>query len=302
MPKTLVNGSAPYRSAGLLDQYAFDWPTGNIWYVDSTNGVDAVPPRGQTPDFAFATLDYAISQATADNDDWILLRPNFAETITSAAQINVNKKGLTIVGQGYGRERATFNYTTSVAASFDINSANCRIANCVFTLMGVASLTTGLNVKAADCLIEDCEIEFANGTNQATQAILTTSAANRLHIRRCHLHGTNNAGTTRAITIVGGTDSIIEDCDIIGAFTTTVGGISIITTAAVNLLLKNLRIQNLTAVSTKAITDVITATTGQISDCRFQILSGTAPVTAATMSWVGNNRYAAALGTSDSAL
>lgn len=37
--------------------------------------------------------------------------------------------------------------------------------------------------------------------------------------------------------------------------------------------------------------------TGMISDNRMQILSGTAPITAAGMSWVGGNYYAAALAT-----
>ena len=297
MAKSLILNAAPYTQAGLLDQYAFGWPTGNIWWVHSVTGTDAVAPQGKTPGAPFATVSYAISAATANNDDWIVCMQGHSETITSAAQLNVNKAGLKIVGLGTGRNRPTFNYTTDVAASFDINSANALLRNLVFTLTGVDALTAGINVKAADCTIEDCEIELADSSNQATLGILTTAAANRMIVRRCHLHGSNNAGAATAIRVVGTTDSQILDNIIQGSFTTTIGGINIATTAAVNLMIGRNIIQNLTAVSTKCIVDTITATTGQIWENRMQILSGTAPITAATMSWVGANYYAAALGT-----
>lgn len=297
MAKSLVNGAAPYKSAGLLDQYAFGWPTGNVWYVDSVNGTDAVSPQGKTPDFAFATLAYAISQAVANNGDWIICRQGHAETITSAAQINVNKAGLTIIGEGYGRNRPTFNYTTATGASFDINSANVRLANLVFTVTGFDAVTAAINVKAADCLIEDCEIELADGTNQAVQAILTTAAANRMWVRNNHIHGTNNAGSTRAIGIVGGTDIRIENNIMIGAYTTTIGAINIITTATVNIAIRDNILQNLTASSAKCIMDTITGSTGQVSGNMMQVLTGSAPIGGATLSWVGGNYYAASLAT-----
>lgn len=297
MAKSLVNGAAPYKSAGLLDQYAFGWPTGNIWYVDSVNGTDAVAPQGKTPDFAFATLSYAISQAVANNGDWIICRQGHTEDITSAAQINVNKAGLTIIGEGYGRNRPIFNYTTATGASFDINSANVRLANLVIRPVGFDAITAAVNVKAADCLIEDCEFETADVTNQAVQAILTTAAANRMWVRNNHFHGTSAAGSTRAIGIVGGTDIIIENNIFRGAYTVAIGAINIVTTATVNISIRDNIIQNLTAVSEKCIMDTITGSTGQVSGNLMQILSGTAPIGGATLSWVGRNYYANALAT-----
>ncbi len=299
MSKALVNGSPPYSSAGLLDQYAFGWPTGNIWWVDSVNGTDAVPPQGKTPNFAFATLAYAITQASANNGDWIICREGHSETLTGAAQINVNKAGLTIIGEGYGRNRPIFNYTTSAAASFDINSANCRMANLVFTPIGVATVTAAINVKAADCQIEDCEIEIANGTNQAVIGILTTSAADRFKPSRLWIHGTVN-NTTTPIKIVGTTDTVVKDCDIFAACVAGTGCITVGTTAAINLLIDKCRLVNQTASSTKAFTDAITGSTGLISNSQFGILSGSTPLTCATMYRL-NNFYAAAVNTTSSA-
>lgn len=282
----------------LQNQYfPVGWHTGNVWWVCSVTGTDSAPPgNGNTPEIPFASIGYAISQATASNDDVIYVMPGHVETITGAAGVNVNKAGLCIEGLGTGRGRPQITFTTSNAASFDINSANCLISNMYFTLDAVSGLTAGINVKAADCWIRDCEFEIANGSNQATQAILTTSSANRLRVEKCQFHGNTTGSTGAAITLVGGSDIIIADNVMQSFFGAGVGGIQNITTTVTNLSILRNQIQNFTASSTKAMT-FTSSTTGQISQNWMQILSGSAPITGAAMSWVGGNYYAAAVAT-----
>lgn len=274
---------------------------GDIYYVNSATGTDDTQ-HGRTPDSPLATISYAVAHCTADNNDLVLVAPNHTETITAAAGVNMNVAGVTLRGLGIGRQRGTINYTTAAAASFDINAARCCVQNLTFTGMGVASVTAMVNVKAADCTIGGplglgCEFEHANATNQAADVIITTSAANRLWVIGNDFHGSANAGTNHAITIVGGTDIEVYWNNFQGSYHVSDGIVRVITTATKNLVIDSNTFQNGTASNTKAISDTITGSTGQIRFNTMQILSGTAPITGATFSWVGNNYYAATIAT-----
>lgn len=295
MARTHINSSTNNLWSFLLDQQMEGGHTGNIWFVNSVTGTDATT-AGRNPEAPFASLVYAISQATASQHDVIYLMPGHSETCTGAATINVNKAGLDIIGLGTGRARPTISYSTSTAASFDINSANTLLKNIVFDGTGQDATTALLNVKAANTWIQNCEFHLANSSNQAALGILTNNSADRMVIEDCHFHGSNNAGCTAAISLVGGTDIIIRRNVIQGAFTSTVGGIQQATTDTVNCIVNDNVIQNFTAGATKAM--VFTASsTGQIFRNYMQILSGTAPITGAAMSWTGGNYYAAAVAT-----
>lgn len=277
----------------LLALYMHGTPMGNVFFVHSTRGTNS-SGYGFTPDAPVASIDYAIGLTTADNDDWIVVLPGHTETITGAAGVGLDVAGVTIVGLGKGRQRGKVNYTTAVGASFDVTAARCRVENLVFTPTGFDAITAAINVQAADFSLIGCELELANATNQAVLGILTTAAADRMLIQGCHIHGTTDAGTATAIRIVGGTDAQIIDNTIVGAYTTTLGGIDQNTTAAVNTIVNGNRISNQTASSAKAMV-FSSSSTPIITNNRLTILSGTAPITAAA-GFVGGNTYAAAAG------
>ncbi len=269
--------------------------TGNVFYVNSSTGSD-VAGNGQNPDAPFATINYAVTQCTDNNGDLIIVMPGHTETIIAAGGITVDKIGVKIVGIGRGRNRPVINYTTSAAGTFLVSAANAWIENVVFKPLGVASVVTAVSVTAADATFNLCEFELANGTNQAVAGITTTAAADRLTVQNCKFHGSNNAGTNAALVIVGGDSHFIFNNVFQGAYGQTVGAISQITTTTTNCIIQFNYIQNFTAGATKAIT-MTASSTGQISDNNMQILSGTAPITGAAMSWVGCNYYAATIAT-----
>jgi hypothetical protein len=93
---------------------------GNTYYVDSVNGSNLNP--GTTPDKAFATVDYAIGIATANQGDVIFVREGHAETVT-ATSIAVDKAGVTIVCLGRGAARPTFTFSTA-DATITVSAAN----------------------------------------------------------------------------------------------------------------------------------------------------------------------------------
>jgi hypothetical protein len=267
--------------------------TGNVFWVSSGGGTDTAG-YGFSPEAPFASIAFACTQAKADNGDLILVMPGHTETIGSVAS-TMSVAGLTVRGLGIGRQRGQVVYNNA-AGYFSLDFARTCIDNLTFVGTGVASLTQMVGVSAADCTIQNCEFEHANATNQAADVIITTAAANRLFVQNCYFHGTNNAGTNHAISIVGGTDSEVQNNFFQGAYHISQGVIRTVTTDAVNLIVGYNIMQNLTASNTKAV--VLTAsTTGQLSGNFCQILSGTAPFTGAAASWVGQNYYANAVAT-----
>jgi hypothetical protein len=218
------------------------------------------------------------------------------ETVTGAAGLAINKAGLRIVGLGQGASRPQVNFTTSTGASCDITAASNTIENVVFKLNSVDALTAAVNVQAADVTLKSCRFLMGDATNQPVLGILTNASADRFALLDSQFVGTTDAGTTAAVRLVGGDGIRIERCQFLGGYGAGNGAIENITTACTNLQILECSITNGTAASTKAIT-AVAGTTGMISRNNLQILSGTTPITAAGMSWVGGNYYAAAVAT-----
>jgi hypothetical protein len=267
---------------------------GLYFFVDSVNGNNS--NDGLSVDKPFSTIAYAITKCTASRGDVINVMPGHSETMTAAGTITLNVVGVSVMGQGNGNNRPTIAYSTAIGASFDISAASVTVQNLLFVVTGFDAVTSAVNVTAAGVSILDCDFVLANATNQAVTGLTTTAAADRLSVLRCRFWGTTDAGSTSAITIVGGDAIKIADCFFSGAYTTTIGAINQITTTTTNCQILNNYINNLTASSAKCM--VFTASsTGQISGNCMQVLTGTAPIAGAAMSWVGRNYYAATIAT-----
>jgi hypothetical protein len=269
----------------------------NVFFVQSThsNAGDS-SGKGQTPDAPFATIDFAIGQCSANQGDLILVLPCHQESVTAAGGLDLDVAGITIQGIGDGRARPTITLSGATAADIDVDAAKITLRNVVIDMTGIDAVAAGLDVNAADFTLENCQVILATASAQAVLGIVGDANADRLTIRRCRFIGTADAGTTCAVSLTGEEDTLIEECLFIGAYSSAVGAIRSVTTANVRCVLRGCLISNLTAACTKAIT-MLTGSTGQISGCHLQILSGTSPITGDAMSWIGANYYAAALGT-----
>jgi hypothetical protein len=270
--------------------------TGSVFFVCNASGASGSDSNsGLRPDQPLATIAKAITLATASKGDQILVMPGHTEAVIAAGTLTISKAGVQVIGLGTGRLRPVITYTTAAAASVDITAANVLVQNIVFKAVGVDAVTAAMNITAADVTVRDCEFELADATNQAVLGLLTTAAADRLRLERCHFHGTTDAGTAAAVRLVGGTDQVITDCVMVGAYTTSKGGVDNITTACVNLTVNACIISNLTASATVCI-NLVATTTGSVSNCRLSVLSGTAPIVGAALNQVGGNYYKAAAG------
>lgn len=271
-----------------------------FWVYNGTN----LAPQGRagsdgnrgTFESPFATIAFAVSQCTAGRGDIIFVKPGHAETITAAAGLALNKQGVTIIGLGTGTTRPSLTFSTVVGATMTVTASGCTLANFFLDMTGIDNLTNPISVSAAGFTLTGCQVRMATASAQAATALISTAAANALTIDSNVFYGTSDAGTTNVLQLVGGDRIVINNNFFQGAYTTSLGAINNVTTAMTNALITGNYINNLTASSTKAMVFLSTST-GFISDNRMQILSGTAPITGAAMSWVGNNYYAATIAT-----
>lgn len=204
-------------------------PNAHLIYVGSTHANAGTGKSGLDPNNPLSTVDEAIGQCTASRGDIIVVLPGHVETITAAAGVAMDVAGVTVLCLGSGSLRGQFNFTTAVGASIKVTAANCAIIGALCT-GGIDALTNPLDIEAADFKFYGCETRDVTG--QATDFIVTTAAADRLHIRDWFHNGAAAAGADTAISIVGGDHIVIEDFEIVGNF--AVSAIENVTTAATN--------------------------------------------------------------------
>lgn len=250
-----------------------------------------------------STLQGAIDAVTDSGNDTIYVAPGHSETVTAAGGLafSSTKTGVSVVGLGLGNQRPIINFTTAAGADIDVNCEGVTFDNMRFDLTGVDALTAPLDINDAYCSFLNCEFLTADVDGQTVLGILTDANADGLTVRNCYFKGSEHAGTTTAIRIVGGIDHVVENNVFIGAYTSGTGAIDNASLTAVDrTLIKNNFIWNTTEGSTKAMVWAVTSTV-IITGNNFQVDSGNqggSPVTAAIGSWVGNNFYATVVATS----
>jgi hypothetical protein len=104
--------------------------TGTYFFVHS--GTGAAGNDGLSRDTPLATVAQAITKATANKGDVILVLPGHTETLTSASTIALSKAGVQVIGIGTGNKRPTYTYTTSTAAAVTVSADNCAFKNSRF--------------------------------------------------------------------------------------------------------------------------------------------------------------------------
>lgn len=143
--------------------------TGAVIWVDSVNGSDSNNGLEGSP---LATLAAAITAATANNGDIIVLKSGHTETLTSA--ITVNKAGVKIYGIGNGSSAPKFTVNASSIDGLNITANNVEINNLYFPVGTTASNSSRVNVDAANVRIKGCT--FMCGQYDLSSVTLTANA------------------------------------------------------------------------------------------------------------------------------
>ncbi len=233
--------------------------TGNIWWVDSgqTSQGGDTSGHGSNPDSPFLTIDFAISQCTANNGDIIYVMPGHAETITTAGAITVDVEGISIIGLGEGSDRPTITFSSSDnSASIIVSAASVMIKNIV-GICGDDELTNPFHIQAADCIL-DIEWQDASATKEAAAAILTTADADRLDVKLKYIGFTAGDACVNAIRLVGGSQTRIN-IDFYGKASTAV--VEFKTTAVVDCNVSGYMYNSGTTNFSKSVVDTPTGST-----------------------------------------
>lgn len=187
---------------------------GDVFWVDSTsaNAGDSVH-HGQSQDKPFATLDYALTQTTTDQGDWIFLLPNHAETIALqngievlAAMDNVTIAGVTGRTQDY--PTITFEAGDAVAAAdFEIDGAGTVIKRIRF-VMSEDGCTSPIDVNAPGCEFHNCIFDCADTAVTVTGFVVVAAAAHNFRMIDCIDRGTDTAGAVTFLAFEGATNHV----------------------------------------------------------------------------------------------
>jgi len=100
--------------------------------------------HGRTPEEPFLTLEYAMSQTTADRGDVIYLMPGHVELVATAGALAMDVAGVTVIGCGNGTIQPIIRFTLA-AADMNVTAANITMENINFQA-GVADVLIAIHI------------------------------------------------------------------------------------------------------------------------------------------------------------
>lgn len=199
---------------------------GKVWHVKPYSGSDG--NSGKAPNKAFKTLSKALSSATADKNDVVLL---YAESNTAASTFDFlaaatdwNKDGVHLIGvcaAPFIGSRAGIRNSTSVLTIedlFTVSADNCLIANISIFMGDCASTATspramvvsGMRNRIVNCQISG--IGHDNMDSAGARSLAVTGAEN--YFKNCYigLNTIKRDTCTTEVYLTTGARNIFEDC------------------------------------------------------------------------------------------
>jgi hypothetical protein len=133
--------------------------TGDVYWIGTTSsarGIDGqdLPSHGSDPRKPFASLDYALSKCTANNDDAVVILAGHTETVTGAGGITLDVAGVSIIGLGRYDSRPTYLMDGSTITGL-VTAANVSIENCIF-VSGHSDVAVAFHVTGKGFRMEGC--------------------------------------------------------------------------------------------------------------------------------------------------
>lgn len=187
--------------------------TGNVYFVDSVNG--ATTNSGSGPDDALAGLDAAVGKCTANQGDTIICMENHAETVGSAAAIDLDVAGITVLGLGNGGQRPTFTLSAT-GSTVEIGAADVTIKNLLFTTSAAATII--LDVNSTDATIVGCDFLMETGVTAIDINGGGANACDRARILNCKFDASTDGPDTAIGLDEVADDVIIDGCYAFGLF------------------------------------------------------------------------------------
>jgi len=224
---------------------------GTEFHVDSNNG--ASTNNGLDWDNPLSAIDDAINLCTSNMGDIIWVAPNHSETITTAAGIDADISGISIIGLGNGTQRPTITFSTSTGADLDVDASDITFENIIFK-SGVDALIAPIDLNAAGCTFRNCDF-IDTSAYQTLTWIQGVAGTDWFTMEDCRNIGSSTAGCSSFMTLIGADDCVIRHVTSYGDF--TVSNIELKTTACRRMLIEDCDLYNMdTATGAVCITGV----------------------------------------------
>ena len=250
----------PFRVAGI--PILSGLPTKSIFYepIYVSSVLGSADNDGRNPRNPAATVAEVFSSNKVATNGSIVVGPGHSEDIIAAAGMVMDIAGVHVLGLGEGSARPTITFTTATGADIDIDAANITLENFILDCTGFDALTGPIDVNAAYFTMKGCDIETADGTNQAIDVLIADLGADNMLIKNNRFHGTTDANTNSQIQLNAPDAVKIADNVFIGDM--AVANIEVLTGAATHMLIENNVMENFNGVDRCIL--VIANTTGTI--------------------------------------
>jgi hypothetical protein len=130
----------------------------------------------------FSTINYALSQVTANRGDIIFVKPGHAETIADATTLALSVAGVAIIGLGRGSNRPTLTFTAA-AANIPVTAANVAVYNILhkanFADVVSAYTVTG-TATPTDFTMDNCEFRDNSSILNFIKTVTGNATANSM--------------------------------------------------------------------------------------------------------------------------
>lgn len=227
MPRTLIPfGSGNSPAAKVAEHNLYDFrqvfpTTGNLYFVDSNASASG---SGLSPEDPVTTLTAASALCTANNGDTIIVMEGHAETIDSAADVDLTVAGVRIIGLGHGASRPTFTFSTTADGTFAVGASSQWIENLLFVANFTNGVTVGVDIDDAhtDITFKRCEWRATSATKEFLLGVTIAASAARITFDQCYFfEGAGDA--TAAIASEGALDELkIMNCMFSGTYSAAV--------------------------------------------------------------------------------
>jgi hypothetical protein len=157
----------PFRPATVRGEAIPQVHSGQVFWV--YNGTSTIRGIASGSDSAkgsferpFATLAYALTQATSGRGDVIYIKPGHLESLGGVGVLTLSKDNTSVIGLGNYSTRPKFNMGTAATTTFLISGANCFVSN-LWMNANFAAVTTCFAVTGVGAHIDN--IRFTSGSS-----------------------------------------------------------------------------------------------------------------------------------------
>lgn len=278
-------------SGGISTEFGTLLPPGGrlAGYVRSTGPRDYDPQDVTTR--LYRSLKDALRQCRAGAGDVVIVLAGHQENISTADYLSTMVAGTRIIGQGSGRSRPTFTWTTQLSSVL-LARNDCVIDNCVLNLdpgAGTVNVAAPITVSAPGCAITNCDIRMGTDVNsKVTIGITTTVAGDDLVLAYNRIYGATAAECTTMIQLVGADRLVMRGNTVVGATSAAaVGVVRFFGTASTDVEIIGNRVRNNKALSSQAITGMA-GLSGFVDQLFMGVLSDAAAALTGAFSTPGN--------------